>query len=116
VTRYRLPRAAAASALVLAAGAARADSIPRYDVASHCRAVASFGGDYSEMLYGGCIDMEQSAYDKLKDLWTTLPSAMRAHCDSVARVAGPGSYSLLDGCIDMERAAAKENRAKSFQY
>ena len=87
---------------------------PRYDVAVHCTEVASFGGEYSEMMYDGCFDMEQASYDNLKRRWDAIPSRMRQHCDEVATFGGTGSYALLEGCVQMEEAAASTDN--TFQY
>lgn len=80
--------------------------MPRYDVETHCRTVASFGGSYSAALDKACMEMEQKAYDALKPVWPQAGAA-GAHCDEVARFGGTGSYSLLETCIDMETTAGK---------
>ena len=88
--------------------------MPRYDVEAHCNEVAGFGGEFSEMMYDGCFDMEQAAYNNLKDRWTDLPGRMRGHCEDIASFGGPGSYSMLEGCVQMEEAAASTDN--TFQY
>lgn len=65
------------------------------------------------MIFNGCIDMEQQAYDALKQYWATLPARPRNYCNEVAKVTG-GSYSILEGCIEMETEAA--GAQKSFEY
>jgi hypothetical protein len=85
-------------------------AMPVYEPSKYCERVASITGPRSEWLYGGCIDMEQSAYDGLKLQWDTMPIARQNWCDKIARVTG-GSYWLLKGCIDMEIAA----KGKQFQ-
>lgn len=80
----------------------------------HCDEVAAFGGVRSETLYGGCINMEQSAYNTLKPLWSNLPPNIRQHCNEVARFGGSGSYSLLEGCVQMELNA--RNSEKEFKF
>lgn len=80
-----------------------AQSLPRYDVKLYCQQVADVSGG-SSMIYNGCIDMEQEAYDALKASWPGIPSRMRSYCDDVGRVSG-GSYSILKGCIEMEADA-----------
>jgi hypothetical protein len=101
--------------LAIAGGSAFAQDVPRFEVSSHCRKVASFAGSYSESLFGGCMDMEQSAYDGLKTRWARIPAATRAHCLQVASFAG-GSYALLQGCVDMEDSAARTNAGRQFRY
>jgi hypothetical protein len=98
--------------LSLCATAASADAIPRYDVETYCREVSDISGG-SEVVYGGCFDMEQGAYNRRKAAWNELPSQARKYCDEVARVSG-GSYVILDGCLDMENEAG--NSRKEFQY
>jgi hypothetical protein len=106
------------AAALIASGiaAAVAQELPRFDVDRHCRTVAAFGGTYSESLFGGCMDMEQTAYDELKGRWSQLPSTTRQHCIQVARFADPGSYSLLQGCLQMETQAGQSNRSRQFRY
>jgi hypothetical protein len=107
------------TAAVLAAGGAsqsRAQGLPQFDVAAYCRVVAGIGGNYSQMLFGGCMDMEQSSYDALKQGWGQVPQATQQYCLQVARVGGPGSYMLLQGCVQMETAAGRQNQQRQFRY
>lgn len=46
------------------------------------------------MIYNGCIDMEQTAYDGLKSGWAGISSRTQSYCDEVARVTG-GSIRYL---------------------
>ena len=49
-------------------------------------------GRYSESLYGGCMDMEQTVYDRLKGIWNNVPQSTRAIAKKLAqwlRVALP---------------------------
>lgn len=89
-----------------------ADTIPRYDVAGYCQTVSDASGG-SAMIYNGCVDMEQTAYNGLKARWGSIPSRVRSYCDEVGRVSG-GSYSILEGCITMETEAA--NGTSTFTY
>jgi len=57
--------------------------------------------------------MEQSAYNDLKQSWTSVPEKTAQYCNRVARTSN-GSYTILQGCIDMEMDAAG-NKA-GFQY
>lgn len=113
----RLPRTAAPAAylaalLSLSAGPATAQDIPRYPVERYCQEVANVSGG-SRMIYNGCIDMEQDAYDRLRRSWANLPAQARRYCDEVARVTG-GSYTILKGCIDMETEAGAST--PGFRY
>jgi len=83
---------------------AQAQSLPRYDVEAYCRTVAEVSGG-SAMIFNGCIDMEQDAYDGLKRDWAGVPQSTREYCDMVAGVSGH-SYSILAGCVDIETDAA----------
>lgn len=91
---------------------ANAQTIPRYNVDGYCQKVADVSGG-SAMIFNGCMDMEQQAYNAVKPVWAQIPSKSRNYCDEVARVSG-GSYSILKGCIDMEANAA--NSPRSFDY
>lgn len=89
-----------------------AGDIPRYDVDKHCTKVAQTSGN-SNMIYNGCIEMEQTAYDSIRQLWASIPEKTQSHCNKVASSSG-GSYSILQGCINMEIDAA--NNKKKFTY
>lgn len=91
---------------------AAAQNIPRYDVPARCRQVAEVSGG-SSMIYNGCMEMEQEAYDTLKTSWSSIPSRMRSYCDEVGQVSG-GSYTILTGCIEMEADAA--SNTPEFKY
>lgn len=91
------------------------DDLPNYPVETWCSRVSSISGTKSEMLYGGCIDQEQAAYDSLKKNWSTLPRQTKEWCDRVARTTGGGSYMLLNGCVDQESAAKQQNSTRRFQ-
>jgi hypothetical protein len=92
---------------------ARADDIPNYPVEQWCKKVAGTAGG-SEMIYSGCMDQEQDAYDALKQSWANVPDKTRAWCDQVAKSPGTGSYKLLQGCIDQEATAREENSKRRF--
>lgn len=88
--------------------------MPRYNVEQWCEEVAGFSGDYSSVIYNGCIQQEQSAYDHLKDSWPGLSSRMRDWCVQVAKSSGSGSYLILNGCIQQELDASQSKPA--FKY
>ncbi len=88
------------------------NTVPRYDVAGYCQTVSDVSGG-SAMIYNGCVDLEQIAYNGLKARWGSIPSSVRLYCDEVGRVSG-GSYSILEGCIAMETEAA--NGTSTFKY
>jgi hypothetical protein len=102
------------AAITILASSDVAADMPRYDAEAHCEEVAAFGGERSAMLYNSCVDMEQSAYNGLKEVWQTLPAATQSHCNDVASFGSPGSYTLLESCVDMETNAANNQSEFSF--
>jgi len=102
-------------ALAFAPSLARADDVmPRFDVAAHCKEVASFGGTYSAMMEQQCMKMEQGDYDSLKQRWPGLPESMKDHCLQVASFGGTASYMMLNQCVKMELEAGSAD--KTFKY
>jgi hypothetical protein len=95
---------------------AYAQMIPRYDVETYCRRVASVSGGYSSTIDGACRDQEQAAYDVLARKWPGSADDHKTFCDQVARVGGGGSYSILSTCLDQEAAASQRNAIKHFDY
>ena len=93
----------------------RAAELPTYPVERWCDQVAKSAGPRSEMIYGGCINQEQTAYDHLKGSWAELPLQTRNWCDQVARSSGGGSYMILNGCVDQESSAREQNSTRRFQ-
>lgn len=91
---------------------ARADALPRYDPPTYCQKVSQISGS-SQMIYNGCMEMEQEAYDSLKGAWNEIPAKTKAYCDKVAR-ASNSAYSILKGCVDMENEAASST--PEFKY
>jgi len=92
-----------------------AGGLPDYPVEQWCDQVARLGGSRSELLYGGCIGQEQTAYDHLKGTWGDAPPQTQNWCDQVARTGGGGSYMMLNGCVDQENAARQQNSTRRFQ-
>lgn len=93
---------------------AMASDMPRFDVEAQCNTVASFGGEFSNTTYNGCIQMEQSAYNRLKADWASIPGGIRRQCTEIAAFGGAGSYSTLGGCVDMESQAASNKQSFEF--
>jgi len=102
----------AAFAAILVSPIAIAQSIPRYNPEAYCKQVADISGG-SAMIFNGCMEMEQDAYDKRKAGWSSISGQAASYCDEVARVSG-GSYMILDGCLDMEADAMATT--PSFQF
>jgi hypothetical protein len=90
--------------------------LPIYPVEQWCNRVAGSTGQRSELIYSGCLSQEQSAYDNLKPMWSSLSSQMQKWCDTVAKSGGSGSYLILNGCIDQEQGAARENSSRQFRH
>lgn len=99
---------------MVVAVAASAQTMPRFDVETHCEQVAGFGGEFSNTMYNSCVDMEQSAYSGLKEGWSSLPATIQNHCEEVAGFGGPGSYTMLESCVDMEVSAGSNRSEFSF--
>ena len=109
----RRMRALLALAIISVALPAVAGDLPTYSPERWCNKVA--GSVRSEVIYGGCIEQEQEAYDKLKLSWSTLPPTRQAWCDKVASAGASGSYMILGGCVDQEREAAETNAKRTFR-
>ncbi len=99
-------------ALAMMLFATTANATPRYDVASHCKEVAEFGG-YSSVIYNACIEQEQTAYDSLKANWDNISSKTTSYCDEIACFGGC-SYTILESCIEQETGAS--NNTTEFKY
>ncbi len=95
---------------------AYAEAVPRYDPVAWCEEVASTGGGMSETIKRGCLEEEQSAYDRLKEKWAAVPMKSREWCDQVARTASHGSYSILAGCISEEMDNKEKNDGAEFKF
>ncbi len=90
--------------------------LPHYDVAALCKEAASFTGTYSALGESGCIDLEQTAYNKLKLMWDDTSDRIRKVCKEAAQAGGEGSYTSLLGCIALEEQAQTELPNKKFNY
>lgn len=101
---------------VLLGGTAWAQSIPIYDVNRSCQETAAFGGSFSHMMFGSCIQQEQEHYDRLKNSWHLIPVEIMKSCDETARFGRVGSYLMLVSCINMELEAASNNQSRGFRY
>ncbi|MBN9050039.1 MAG: hypothetical protein J0H78_11290 [Rhizobiales bacterium] len=85
------------------AAAARADTVPRYDVQSACRGAAAAAvapGRTSQ----SCENDETSARDTLDKQWSDYPDADRARCVRASSLGGPASYVDLLTCLDMAKS------------
>lgn len=101
---------------VIAASPVLAQEMPRYDPVGWCKRVAEVAGGGSSWLEKSCFDQEQTAYDKLKPLWGTIPTKTQKWCDQVARSGGRGSYTMLEQCVDTEFFAKQKNDNSKFKF
>src|SRR4051812_20481879 len=101
-------------AALLLVPAAHSGEVPFYSVEQWCNKVAHSSGARSETIYGGCIDLEQSAYDTLRNIWSPLPADTQVWCDKVARSSGTGSYKILNECVEDQETANKTNSTRQF--
>lgn len=93
-----------------------AQEIPRYDPDGWCKRVGEVGGGASELIRRGCFEQEQTAYDKLKTIWGSVPLKAQRWCDQVAKSGGRGSYLILEQCIDMEYTSKIKNDNSKFRF
>lgn len=91
---------------------AQAAALPRYDPGQYCDRIADLSGG-SATLANECIKMEQRSYNKLKNMWESIPEKIVAYCDRLASTTG-GSYTLLESCIDMEMT--ESNSPQKFEF
>jgi hypothetical protein len=92
----------------------RRQQVPKLDVATSCKRVASAGSGYSATIYNRCIEMQQSAYDDLQDFYASVPEPLRQRCMRIATAGGGGSYSALKRCIEMQMDASRST--PEFRY
>ena len=88
--------------------------IPRFDVERYCTDLASFGGEYSAMMFNGCVTNEQQSYDGLRAKWRDLPPEVQAYCIELANFGGAPSYMMLGGCVQNEMQAREGRATFSF--
>ncbi|MCA8834237.1 MAG: hypothetical protein K8953_04045 [Proteobacteria bacterium] len=86
-----------------------AQSFPRYNVETHCKEFVEKAGGHNS-LYRGCINLQQSNYNRLQSIWSSLPSKTKSHCLAFVQKAD-GNYSLLAGCINLQ-----SQPTPSFEY
>jgi hypothetical protein len=114
IERKMLRNLFAALVVIIATSEARAEDLPDFPVEQWCKKVSKVAGD-SAVIYGGCIEQEQNAYDELKQTWAAVPGKTRSWCGQVAKSTGLGSFVILKGCIEQEAAARQENATRQFK-
>ena len=85
---------------LLAATAAMADSVPKYDMARTCRLdhAAASGLAVSESMKS-CMRDEKQAFGQLQKQWSKFPAQKRAGCVSQNTIGGTPSYVGLLTCL-----------------
>jgi hypothetical protein len=81
-----------------------ADTVPRYDVRSTCRAAVSLAGGGPEgRSVESCVAGEDAARKDLEKQWAKLPTGERTQCMGTVTVGGSPSYVELLICLEMMR-------------
>jgi hypothetical protein len=96
-----------------------ADTVPRYDVRSTCRAAISLAGGGSEgRTVDNCVSGEDVARKDLEKQWAKLPTGERTECMGTVTVGGSPSYVELLICLEMmgdSRIHRQEEQTKAKQ-
>jgi hypothetical protein len=93
-----------------------ADTVPRYDVRSTCRAAVALAGGTEGRTVENCMATEDTARKDLEKDWAKTPTAERTQCVGTVAVGGSPSYVELLICLEMMQDSRKhqqEERAKS---
>ena len=90
-----------AISLVVSAQAA----VPEYDVDARCAAAATQDGAMSPAQFKACLQLEQTAYDSVREHWDKLSSASQDYC--LQQTSTLGMYLVLKGCVDAEYGASQ---------
>src|SRR6476620_4598702 len=77
-----------------------ADTVPRYDVKSTCRAAIELAGNTGRTVES-CVAGEEAARKDLAKEWPKIPSAERTQCTGTVAVGGSPSYVELLICVEM---------------
>lgn len=93
------------SGFLVAAGTARADSPPAYDVERYCRYFAGIGGTFSARDLETCRVQEARDRAAVARAWPAVDPPMRTHCDRFARAGEPANYHGLRMCLADELRA-----------
>jgi hypothetical protein len=93
------------AALMLSHAAAAqeaASDLPVYDVDKYCKNEADTYGKDPTMIEV-CLDEEQKAYDKLKNIWSSLNKTVKTYCEQDLHLPETlSSYYRLMVCIGHE--------------
>jgi hypothetical protein len=86
-----------------------ADSVPRFNVESSCRAAGDQGR--SAAAASACRGDEQTARNALNQSWLKFSAADRTQCVRMATLGGQPTYTELLTCLEMARDASALRRA-----
>jgi hypothetical protein len=98
--------AVAAIATVLVA----AEGMPVFNVAPHCRTVATLGVTDAN----ACLREEQVARQQLAREWAEFTPAEKSECRQAASLGDP-TYTALLSCLELSREARKRRSAIGAQ-
>jgi hypothetical protein len=85
-----------------------ADTVPRYDVRSPCRAAVTLSGGGTEgRTVDNCVAGEDAARKDLEKEWAKIPVPERTQCTGTVAVGGSPSYVELLICTEMMRDSRK---------
>jgi hypothetical protein len=84
-----------------------ADTVPRYDVRSTCRAAVALAGGSEGRTVENCVATEDTARKDLEKDWAKTPTPERTQCVGTVAVGGSPSYVELLICLEMMRDSRK---------
>jgi hypothetical protein len=85
-----------------------ADTVPRHDIRSTCRAAVDLvGGGSGGRTVENCMSGEEAARKDLEKDWARVLPAERTQCIGTVNVGGSPSYVELLICVEMIRDSRK---------
>jgi hypothetical protein len=82
-----------------------ADGVPAFDVAAHCRRVASEAAPIGDPQ--ACLHEEQEARAQLVAQWTQFPAADRTYCRQLTTLGAEPTFTELLTCLELRREARR---------
>jgi hypothetical protein len=78
--------------------------LPIYDPQKYCKGILASTNMGANWLMQSCLEMEQAAYDRLKEIWPSVAQADKKSClHTLSAVPTALSYDMLNSCILMEQ-------------
>ncbi|MBA9063182.1 hypothetical protein GGQ91_002570 [Methylobacterium fujisawaense] len=120
-------RTTLALAVIVLAGTAVAEPIPKFDVDKICRSAfrrSAVGSKDDQAVYERCMTKAQEAYDSVKGMWPQLYPDEQERCARAGTGTNPvGSYDSIAYCAkwallehkDGEKEREDEMRARQIQ-